>query len=199
VGKNEQGRGKGCFYCFIFQCLKQKHMFKYLRTIGIVAVSVFMVASCSGPGEIHEYSVNDLEFSLEGPLFAGPNSGQAEIAVDLAEALGDAYVDGMRISDARLTSATVAPNDSLGFANINAFVVAFASDNEDISMQEAAVKNPLEDGAAEASLDVAPEAELGEIMEEGKVYVVLDADLAEDYWDGNRDFKLNFTLELTIK
>ena len=111
-------------------------MFKYLRTIGIVAISVFMVASCSGPGEIHEYSVSDLEFSLEGPLFAGPNSGQAEIAVDLAEALGDAYVDGMRISDARLTSATVAPNDSLGFANINAFVVAFASDNEDISMQE---------------------------------------------------------------
>ena len=37
------------------------------------------------------------------------------------------------------------------------------------------------------------------VMEEGKVYVVLDADLAEDYWDGNRDFKLNFTLELTIK
>ena len=62
-----------------------------------------------------------------------------------------------------------------------------------------AVKNPLEEGAAEAILDVAPEAELGEIMEDGKVYVVLDADLAEDYWDGNRDFKLNFTLELTIK
>ena len=66
-------------------------------------------------------------------------------------------------------------------------------------MQEAEVKNPLEEGAAEAVLDVAPEAELGEIMEDGKVYVVLDADLAEDYWDGNRDFKLNFTLELTIK
>ena len=73
--KNEQGLGKGCFYCFIFPCLKQLNMFRYLRTIGIVAISVFMVASCSGPGEIHEYSVNDLEFSLEGPLFAGPNSG----------------------------------------------------------------------------------------------------------------------------
>jgi dihydroxyacetone kinase DhaKLM complex PTS-EIIA-like component DhaM len=105
----------------------------------------------------------------------------------------------MRISDARLTSASVTPNDSLGFANINAFIVSFASDNEDVSMQEAAVKNPLEEGATAASLNVAPDAELGEIMEEGKVYVILDADLAEDYWDGNRDFKLNFTLELTIK
>jgi len=174
-------------------------MTNYLKSIGIAAISVLMITSCSGPGEMHEYTVNDLEFSLEGPLFAGPNSGQAEIAVDLTEVLGDAYVEGMRISDARLTSATVAPNDSLGFANINAFVVSFASDNEDISMQEAAVKNPLEDGAAEASLNVAPEAELGEIMEEGKVYVVLDADLVDDYWDGNREFKLNFTLELTIK
>jgi len=174
-------------------------MTNYLKSIGIAAISVLMITSCSGPGEMHEYTVNDLEFSLEGPLFAGPNSGQAEIAVDLTEVLGDAYVEGMRISDARLKSATVVPNDSLGFDQVNAFIVSFASDNEDVSMQEAAVKNPLEEDAAEASLDVAVEAELGEIMEEGKVYVVLDADLAEDYWDGNRDFKLNFTLELTIK
>ena len=60
-------------------------------------------------------------------------------------------------------------------------------------------QKPIRRGCAEALLDVAPEAELGEIMEDGKVYVVLDADLAEDYWEGNRNFKLNFTLELTIK
>ena len=174
-------------------------MYKFLKTAGIVAVSVLMVTSCSGPGEVHEYEVNDLEFSLEGPLFAGPNGAQTEISIDLADVLGEAFEEGMRISDARLKTATVFPHDSLGFSQINAFVVAFASDNEDVSMQEAAVKNPLEEGAAEAVLDVAPEAELGEIMEDGKVYVVLDADLAEDYWDGNRDFKLNFTLELTIK
>ena len=174
-------------------------MLKYFKIIAVYAIAALLITGCSGPGEMHEYSVNELEFSLEGPLFAGPNSGQAEISIDLSDALGDTYVEGMRISDARLTSASVTPNDSLGFANINAFIVSFASDNEDVSMQEAAVKNPLDGGATEASLNVAPEAELGEIMEEGKVYVVLDADLAEDYWDGNRDFKLNFTLELTIK
>ena len=174
-------------------------MLKYFKIIAVYAIAALLITGCSGPGEMHEYSVNELEFSLEGPLFAGPNSGQPEIYIDLSDALGDTYVEGMRISDARLTSASVTPNDSLGFANINAFIVSFASDNEDVSMQEAAVKNPLDGGATEASLNVAPEAELGEIMEEGKVYVILDADLAEDYWDGNRDFKLNFTLELTIK
>jgi hypothetical protein len=174
-------------------------MLKYLRTATIITISLVVMASCSGPGEVHDYAVNELEFSLEGPLFAGPNGAQNEILIDLADVLGEAYEEGMRISDARLKTATVFPQDSLGFAQINAFVVAFASDNEDVSMQEAAVKNPLEEGATEAVLDVAAEAELGEIMEDGKVYVVLDADLAEDYWDGNRNFKLNFTLELTIK
>lgn len=173
-------------------------MIKYLRTV-VIAVLAVAAVSCSGPGEVHEYAVSDLEFILEGPLFAGPNSGQTEIIVDLKEILGEAYSDGMRISDARLTSAEVFPNDSLGFTDVSAFIVSFASDNEDVSMQEAAVKNPLEDGAVSARLDVAPEAELGELMEEGKVYVVLDADLLEDYWDGNRNFKLNYTIDLTIK
>ena len=73
-------------------------MLKYFKTIGVLAISVLLITSCSGPGEVHEYSVTDLEFSLEGPLFAGPNSGQTEISIDLADALGDAYVEGMKIS-----------------------------------------------------------------------------------------------------
>jgi len=174
-------------------------MLKYLRTATIITISLVVMASCSGPGEIYEYTVNDLEFNLEGPLFAGPNSGQAEIEIDLASVVGGTYEEGMRISDATLKAASVVPNDSMGFAEVNAFVVSFASDNEDVSMQEAAVKNPLEEGETAATLNVAPEAELGEIMEDGKVYVILDADLAEDFWEGNRNFKLNFTLELTIK
>ena len=76
-------------------------MYKFLKTAGIVAVSVLMVTSCSGPGEVHEYAVNDLEFSLEGPLFAGPNGAQTEISIDLADVLGEAFEEGMRISDAR--------------------------------------------------------------------------------------------------
>lgn len=155
--------------------------------------------SCSGPGEISSTSMNDLEFELEGPLFAGPNSGQVEISLDLKDALGDSYVEGVRLTDARLTSATVIANDTLSFSNVNSFVLSFASDNADVSMVEAAFKNPLPEGLSEIALDVAPEVELGEIMAEGKAYVVLDADLMEDYWDGNRNFKLNITLELTTK
>ena len=65
--------------------------------------------SCSGPGEVHEYAVNDLEFSLEGPLFAGPNGHKTEIVIDLADVVGRPYEEGMRISDARLKTATCIP------------------------------------------------------------------------------------------
>jgi hypothetical protein len=66
-------------------------------------------------------------------------------------------------------------------------------------MQEAAFKNPLPEGATEVALDVAPDAQLGAIVAEGTLYLVLDADLAEDFYDGNRNFKLNLSLELTVK
>ena len=79
-------------------------MIKYLRTV-VIAVLAVAAVSCSGPGEVHEYAVGDLEFTLEGPLFAGPNSGQAEIIVDLKEILGDAYSEDMRISDVSKSSA----------------------------------------------------------------------------------------------
>ena len=65
-------------------------MLKYFKTIGVLAISVLLITSCSGPGEVREYSVTDLEFSLEGPLFAGPNSGQTESAREGADAGGDA-------------------------------------------------------------------------------------------------------------
>ena len=69
-------------------------MLKYFKIIAVYAIAALLITGCSGAGEMHEYSVNELEFSLEGPLFAGPNSGQAEISIDLSDALeiGRAHV-----------------------------------------------------------------------------------------------------------
>jgi len=173
-------------------------MYKLFKIMSLVAVTA-LATSCSGPGEAHQYDVNDLEFSMEGPLFAGQNSAQVQISIDLEDMLQDTYVEGMEVSDAVLLSATVRPNDTLGFDNINSVVLSFASDNEDVEMQEVAYKNPIDANAAMAELEIASDLDLGELMDEDRVYVVLDADLMEDYWDGNRDFKLDFTLELTIK
>ena len=89
-----------------------------LRIAGTMVLPALLIWGCSGSGTVHEYSVNDLNITLEGPLFEGPNQGQYSLEIDLKSILGDAYEEGMLISDARLTSATVAPGDSLGFAMV---------------------------------------------------------------------------------
>lgn len=168
------------------------------RNLVAIIISAILVVSYS-PGQKHNYSVSNLDISLSGPLFSGPNTGQAEIVLDLEEALGENYSESMSVDEAYLKSATVVSNDGLGFSNINAFVLSFASYNEAVLMQEAAVKNPIDQGSESIILDISEDAELGEIMDERTVIVVLDADLLEDYWDGDRNFKLNLELELTIK
>ncbi len=170
-----------------------------LRIAGTMVLPALLIWGCSGSGTVHEYAVNDLNVTLEGPLFEGPNQGQYSLEIDLKSILGDAYEEGMLISDARLTSATVAPGDSLGFAMVRSLVLSFASDDAEVAMQEVAFKNPLPAESASVALDVAPDAELGTLVSGGTVYLVLDADLAEDFYDGNRSFKINLTLDLTVK
>ena len=170
-----------------------------LRIAGTMVLPALLIWGCSGSGTVHEYSVNDLNITLEGPLFEGPNQGQYSLEIDLKSILGDAYQEGMLISDARLTSATVAPGDSLGFGMVRSLVLSFASDDAEVAMQEVAFKNPLPAESSSVALEVAPDAKLGTLVSGGTVYLVLDADLAEEFYDGNRSFKVNLTLDLTVK
>jgi hypothetical protein len=93
----------------------------------------------------------------------------------------------------------VVPGDSSGFDAVRSFVLSFASDNTDVPMQEAASLNPVPAGTDLVALEVAPEAELGSLVAEGKLYVILDADLAADYLDGDRRFLVNLELSITAK
>lgn len=164
----------------------------------ILLITVFLlVVGCSGPGEIHEWKPESIEFSLEGPLFEGPNTGQVLLPLDFSEFLGDD--SEKKISAARLMSAQVHAGDSLGFQQVRSFVLSFASDNEDVAMQEAAFKNPLPSEVSSVALDVAATADLGELFAEDRVYVVLDVDLMEDFWDGNRAFLLDLRMETKFK
>lgn len=166
-------------------------------SIAAMIAVVMLISSCSGPGEVHEWQQDALEFTLEGPLFEGPNSGQVTLALDLPATLGAA--EGRRVSDARLLSATIHPADSMGFGQVRSFVLSFASDNAEVAMQEAAFKNPVPEQAGAVALDVAAQAELGAHVAEDQVYLVLDVDLAEDLWDGSRSFLLDYTMEITLK
>lgn len=165
----------------------------------ILGLGAAALTACGGPEQNVELALNDLEVVLEGPLFEGPNQGQYTVKVDLKELMGDAYQDGMHVHAAKITSASVRANDSLGFAQVTSFGLSFASDAADVAMKEAAFANSIPSGAGEVVLITAPDAELGALVSGGTFYLVLDANLAEDYYDGNRSFLLNVLLNLTVK
>jgi hypothetical protein len=166
--------------------------------LAIVLLSVGLW-SCSGPGEAHTYRAESVEVVLTGPLLEGPNTGQIALEIDLASALGAAYTPDTKVTGAQLLQAEVLAGDSVGFDAVRSLVLSFASDNADVPMQEAAFLNPVPAGSERVALEVAPEAQLGKLVAEGKLYLVLDADFAADYWDGDRRFLVNFELSITAK
>ena len=155
------------------------------KLLGLLLPAV-LLAACSGQQETVPIELNDLEFTLEGPLFEGPNQGQYVVQVDLP------------VRSARLSSATVVPNDSLGFANVRSFVLSLASDNPEVGMVEAAFLNPLGDAATQAELSVSKEADATAFFQGSTFYLVLDADFAADF-EGNRSFKASLVFDVVTK
>ena len=164
------------------------------KLLGLLLPAV-LLAACSGQQETVPIELNDLEFTLEGPLFEGPNQGQYVVQVDLPALLG---ADDLEVRSARLSSATVLPNDSLGFANVRSFVLSLASDNPEVGMVEAAFLNPLGDAATQAELSVSKEADATAFFQGSTFYLVLDADFAADF-EGNRSFKANLVFDVVTK
>lgn len=163
----------------------------------VLAACALLLGGCTKPSEVREWGPEAVEFTLEGPLFEGPNAGQVALKLDVRSDLGAA--ENQRVKAARLLHATVRPADTLSFDLVRSFVLSFASDNADVAMQEAAFKNPVPEDAREVSLDVAAQAELGAHFAEDQVYLVLDVDLAEDMWEGSRSFLLDYAMEITLK
>jgi hypothetical protein len=164
------------------------------KLLGLLLPAV-LLAACSGQQETVPIELNDLEFTLEGPLFEGPNQGQYVVQVDLPALLG---ADDLEVRSARLSSATVVPNDSLGFANVRSFVLSLASDNPEVGMVEAAFLNPLGDAATQAELSVSKEADATAFFQGSTFYLVLDADFAADF-EGNRSFKASLVFDVVTK
>jgi hypothetical protein len=169
-------------------------LMRLTKLLGLLLPAV-LLAACSGQQETVPIELNDLEFTLEGPLFEGPNQGQYVVQVDLPALLG---ADDLEVRSARLSSATVVPNDSLGFANVRSFVLSLASDNPEVGMVEAAFLNPLGDAATQAELSVSKEADATAFFQGSTFYLVLDADFAADF-EGNRSFKANLVFDVVTK
>ncbi len=152
-----------------------------------------LIAGCSSQEAPVPVVLENLEFHMEGPLFEGSNPSQVVVELDLPTLLGDKYQEGMTLSDAHLTSVEVTAADSLGL--VKSFVLSLASDDPKVGMVEAAFLNPLVAGVDPVQLNVSEEAKLGDFFKGTSFYLVLDADLAQDFM-GNRTFKVRASFDV---
>lgn len=165
-----------------------------------LVLPLLFLGSCGKGSKTQVASLNDLEFSYEGPLYEGPNTGQYAWKVNLKDLLKDQYSEGMKIKGAKILAAEIRDEDCedcYGFDVIKSLVLSFASNNKEIPMQEVALLNPIDADKNAQSLNVSGEADLTDFLNENDVYIVLDADITEDIED-NLTLKANITLELSF-
>lgn len=152
--------------------------------------------ACGAPENTKSFTLKDIEFKYEGPLFQGSNPSQYIAKIDLKEILGDDYKEGLQVENAVLKNATVACVDPKNFQDINALVFSLASDNPDLAMQELAVINPINAKLKSVKLKPSKEADATDFFAEKQVYVILDASFIKDV---NANVSLKGTFEFEVK
>lgn len=171
---------------------------KNLSVVFFVVIALFF-GGCKSEDKNQSIALNNIEFSLEGPLYSGSNPAQYTFKVDLKTLLGENYKEGATIKSASLKSAKIRSLDSAtSMDNINSFVLSFASDSKDIKMKELALLNPVPAGSKSADLKPSATATAEEFFGETQFYIVLDADLKNDV-EANLSFSADLVFDVNYK
>jgi hypothetical protein len=164
-----------------------------MKNILLFALALSILSSCS-EGITKKYTIDNIDVTVEGPLFDGPNTMQATHSIDLSTI--EAGLMPEHIQSVKLTKASVTTADSAAFNGVRNFVLQFTS--ADAKMQKAGVLNPVPQNSSTVELTPAAEAELTDNFKQKELIIILDADL-----EGDRDESLtytgNFEFEITYK
>lgn len=167
-----------------------------MKNVLIIVLSSFLILACGAPDHTKTYTLKDIDFVYEGPLFQGSNSAQFVTKVDLKEILAGDYKEGLIIDKAVLKNATIQNVDSINFQDINALVFSVASDKSDLPMKELAVVNPIKSRLKSVKLKPSKEVDISDFFAEKQMYLILDAAFLRDV---NSKVTLKGTFEFELK
>ena len=155
-------------------------------------LSVLVLSACKNKIETKTYTLENVEFVAEGPLFEGANSAQYEVVVDAAKL----YAYGQtvdNIKEAKLISCELVASDSSDFGNVSGFVLQLTAENAD--MTEFALLNQV-NGGKNVQLK-ASEKDAGNFFKQNKFILLMDTYLKQDQ-EENLKFKANIVFEVKI-
>lgn len=160
-------------------------------------IILFLALICLGAckeGTKKTYKINQIDLTVEGPLFDGPNTLQATHIIDLNSI--ESGLTGNQIEAVRLVKADISTQDSIGFNNIRNFVLQLTS--ADAKMEKVAVLNPVEKNQKTVALNPSAESELLDNFQQKEIMLILDADIEGDS-ENNLTYQGNFEFEITYK
>ncbi|MFZ9754547.1 MAG: hypothetical protein ACO3DK_00775 [Bacteroidia bacterium] len=144
--------------------------------------------SCSESGEHQDYTLDNVNFIVSGPIYEGSETAQYEIVLD--ESLRG------KVVGAKLKSARIHASDSAGLSMLGS--VAFSMVGNKADMGGMAVLNPVPSGSSEADLSVSAEADPTVYFEEGRFYLVMELGINQD-WDADLSVLGDFVFDLEVK
>ena len=167
-------------------------MSKFLSTAKSLAFVCLLslIASC-GQHVDKTLTLENIDLSMEGPLYEGPNSANVTYKVDLSQISSTAE----KVRGAKLTKISLSVPDSLNFDNFSDFKFQLTAD--DASMIEAAQLNPVPAGQSRIELTTSDEAELGDFFKLNEFIILIDGNAKEELYD-NFNFKADLTFSIQV-
>lgn len=170
-------------------------MQKRILSLVFSALTVIILAACSGNLTTVVVETPALELVAEGPLFEGANSSTASWEFDVNQLLGE--VQG-KVSKAKVAAVEITLLDGEELPALEKMVFELTSQNT--SMTRVGLYEGAFTAGQPISLNIADKQEnLASAFDDGRITFVGDFDLLEEEFWGNVKFGVKVTFELGIK
>jgi hypothetical protein len=127
----------------------------------------------------HNFTVENVEITAEGPLFEGINTATGEYKVDISTFLDSTGNEMQDLHKARLVSAHLSLIDSLTFNMVGDVSLLLAGENTE--MKSLAFLNPIPEDQKEIQLTLAEEqTKVVDYFKESQFTFVVDANILQD-------------------
>ena len=163
------------FYLVIFFILQKNGT---MRTLFILWVSAISLSSCNKPKLVEfSYELNNVPLKLEAPVTPGPNSFQAEVALNLDDVFKTNHADRTKIKDVSIESMELFMQEGRNFNNIENLVVNFFSNKN--NMTKLASLSPVPKESTALKPQATEKADIHKYFSENTLFIIIDANISQ--------------------
>lgn len=149
-----------------------------MRTIFIFFVAVISLSACNKPKFVEfTYELSNVPLKLEAPVTPGPNSFQAEVALNLDDVFKTNHADRSKIKDVAIESMELNMQGGRNFNNFENIVVNFFSDKN--NMTKLASLSPVPKESTTLKPEATEKADIHKYFSENSLFIIIDANITE--------------------